>query len=192
MSKHRIPGRPVWTAALLPLFLLPSGPTDPPLSAGLPPELADAAVVPCEAVTARRRIPDPFAIPMAPTANANGAAGSARLTFAMSPFGVSVTEEGHHRYRLHMRTSGLERAPGTAHVAWAVTPTLDEIRRLGALDDDGELVGEVALNKFLVFVTAEPRAEVERWSGPILLRGISRSGRMHTMLGHGPFEGEAC
>lgn len=192
MSKRRVPGRPAWIAALLPLFFLGFDPTDPPASGGLPPELADAVVVPCEAVAVRRRIPDPFAIPMAPTANANGAAGSARLTFAMTPFGVSVTEEGHHRYRIHMRTSGLDRAPGTAQVVWAVTPTLDEVRRLGALDAGGELVGEVALNKFLVFVTAEPSAEVERWSGPILLRGISRSGRMHTMLGHGPFEGEAC
>lgn len=30
------------------------------------------------------------------------------------------------------------------------------------------------------------------WAGPVILRGMSRSGRMHTMAGHGPFEQERC
>lgn len=32
----------------------------------------------------------------------------------------------------------------------------------------------------------------DMWSGPVVLRGMSRSGMMHTMAGHGPFEQENC
>jgi hypothetical protein len=64
--------------------------------------------------------------------------------------------------------------------------------KLGTLAEDGTLEGSISLNKFLVFLTAESAADVERWSGPVLLRGSSPSGRMHSMAGHGPFEGEPC
>jgi len=137
------------------------------------------------------RGPDPYEIVLVPTANANGATGRAMLRFAESPFGVTVSPEGHHLYDIRLETKGL-RAGGRALVVWAATPELDRVSRLGTLDENGVLQGTVAFNKFLVFVTAEESAEVERWAGPILLRGISASGRMHTMAGHGPFQGEPC
>jgi hypothetical protein len=45
-----------------------------------------------------------------------------------------------------------------------------------------------------VIITLEPSADDlgERWQGPVVLRGMSRSGMMHTMAGHGPFETEPC
>lgn len=143
-------------------------------------------------VTLVARAPDPFAIPLTPTANGGGASGEARLSFAQSPFGLAVTADGRHRYRVRVATDGLRAAPDRSYVAWAVSPTLDELQKLGVLAADGAVNGEVTLNKFVVFVTSETSVEVERWSGPIVLRGISRSGRMHTMAGHGPFEGEPC
>ncbi len=36
----------------------------------------------------------------------------------------------------------------------------------------------------------DPAAET--WSGPVALRGMSRSGMMHTMVGHGAFQQENC
>ena len=30
------------------------------------------------------------------------------------------------------------------------------------------------------------------WTGPIVFRGASRSGMMHTMVGHGPLQQENC
>ena len=60
------------------------------------------------------------------------------------------------------------------------------------LDAEGRLTATITYNKFLVFVTAEASADVERWAGPILLRGASASARMHTMAGHGPFMTESC
>ena len=135
--------------------------------------------------------PDPFLVDLVPTAHANGAHGAVTMRFAQSPFGVSVTDDGHHVYHAEVRTSGLA-AGGDALVVWAATPSLDEVKKLGTLSADGTLAGTIAFNKFLVFVTAEASADVARWAGPILLRGISPSGRMHTMAGHGPFQGESC
>ena len=61
------------------------------------------------------------------------------------------------------------------------------------LDDTHRIQGEAGWNKFLVVVSLEEEPEaVERWSGPIVLRGMSRSGMMHTMAGHGPFASEPC
>jgi hypothetical protein len=135
--------------------------------------------------------PDPFMVRLVPTANANGAGGTAELRFADSPFGVAVTADGHHTYEATIVTTGL-RPAGDALVVWAATPSLDQVTRLGTLEADGSLSATIAYNKFLVFVTAEASPDVERWAGPILLRGASASARMHTMAGHGPFTTESC
>ncbi len=137
------------------------------------------------------RAPDPFHIDLVPTANANYANGAVRLRFADSPFGVTVTQDGHHTFDAAVTTAGLAHLGG-ALVVWAASPALDIVQRLGALRADGTLDARIKLNKFLVFVTHEANAGVERWAGPILLRGISASGRMHTMAGHGPFFAEPC
>lgn len=136
--------------------------------------------------------PDPYVIRLVPTARANGASGTVRLRFAPSPFGVSVTPDGHHLFDAELSASGLPRPADGALVAWAATPDLVEVQKLGSLMPEGVLTARVHFNKFLVFVTEEPSADVERWSGSILLRGVSPSGRMHTMAGHGPFSGEPC
>jgi hypothetical protein len=136
--------------------------------------------------------PDPMLIRLVPTANANGASGEVRLHFAASPFGVSATRDGRHDFSLALVVEGLSPPPGTTVVVWAATPDLGQVRRLGVLGADGTLEARIALNKFLVFLTAEDDPEVQRWTGPVLLRGSSPSGRMHSMAGHGPFEGEPC
>ncbi len=136
--------------------------------------------------------PDPYTIRLVPTANANGASGAVRLRFGGSPFGVSVSRDGRHVYEAALSATGLPPVGGAVPVAWAATPELDRVRRLGVLDGEGRLAARIDFNKFLVFITAEPSGDVERWTGPILLRGISPSGRMHTMAGHGPFAGEPC
>jgi hypothetical protein len=136
--------------------------------------------------------PDPFRIDLVPTAHANGARGVVAMRFAESPFGVSVTDDGRHLYHADITTTALAPHAGETLVVWAATPSLDQVRKLGSLSEAGTLSGTIAFNKFLVFVTAESSPDVERWAGPILLRGISPSGRMHTMAGHGPFQGESC
>ena len=54
--------------------------------------------------------------------------------------------------------------------------------------------GKVGWNKFLVVITLEADNDPEQsmWVGPIVFRGVSRSGMMHTMVGHGALEQENC
>lgn len=79
-------------------------------------------------------------------------------------------------------------------MAWVASPNLDPVHRLGEIGGRGSASGEVTLNKFLVFVTEEPAGSVagDRWEGPVVLKGKSRSGRMQSMASHGMFEREPC
>ncbi len=138
-----------------------------------------------------------FAIDLAPTKKIPGTArarGVASVTFAPSPYGIAVGSDGSYTVDLRIALSGL-RTPSTGHlVAWATTPQIDRIQRIGALDENLSVEGRVTWNQFLLIVTLEKRDDpaATTWSGPIVFRGVSRSGLMHTMAGHGPFQQEWC
>lgn len=120
--------------------------------------------------------------------------GHGRVDFAPSPFGVALAADGSYVYDLSLQLREMDRPSQGTLVAWVTTPQVDRIRRLGTLDDDLSVRGQVSWNKFLVVVTLEGAddASATTWSGPIVLRGMSRSGAMHTMAGHGPFQQELC
>jgi hypothetical protein len=156
---------------------------------------ASAPAVPCRAAD-----PDPppyYAIDLISTKKVPGsrqAAGIGAVTFAASPFGVSIASNGSYVYELAVGVDRLTLVRKGAYVAWVSTPSLDQVQRLGVLDENMQVKGTVTWNKFLVIITLEPSADDlgERWQGPVVLRGMSRSGMMHTMAGHGPFETEPC
>lgn len=140
-----------------------------------------------------------YAIDLVPTRRVpgtGGARGTARVTFARSPFGVAVSAGGSYAQALDIRVEGLRPRASFAFVAWAATSDLEKVTRIGVLDAEaqGHLAARVEWNKFLVIITAEPSSAAAegRWQGPIVMRGMSRSGMMHTMAGHGPFEVEPC
>ena len=145
--------------------------------------------------------PDPetdyFAIDLVTTKKLPGtarASGTGEVHFAPSPFGIALAADGSYEYDVSLRLAGMK-APGQGTlVAWITTPEVDRIERLGALDEALSVRGRVDWNKFLVVVTLEQNddAAAATWSGPIVLRGVSRSGLMHTMAGHGPFQQELC
>lgn len=143
--------------------------------------------------------PDPppyYAIDLVTTRRVPGSAratGVADVTFKASPFGVALSPTGEYAYTLSVSIDDLAPAPSGAYVVWVTTPDLSRVEKIGALDDTHRIAGEAAWNKFLVVVSLEEEPDtVERWSGPIVLRGMSRSGMMHTMAGHGPFSSEPC
>lgn len=135
---------------------------------------------------------DPERIEMASTRQAGGGSGVLTLRLSSSAYGVALAEDGSYRHHVEVSVEDLPPLPDGTYVVWAATPDLDRHERLGAVDASGSVSGEVAWNKFLVFVTAEESAEVEAWSQSIVLSARSPSGRMHTMAGHGPFSGEPC
>ena len=137
-----------------------------------------------------------YRMELVPTRSIPGASrsrGQVGLTFRTSPFGVDLGTDGSYQYHLEVEAPRLPPARGGEFVAWVSTPQLDDVQRLGVLSEGTVVTGTVAWNKFLVFVTLEaPDADAATWQGPVILRGISRSGLMHTMAGHGAFEEENC
>lgn len=111
-----------------------------------------------------------------------------------SPFSVALAADGSYEYDLKVTLARMN-APRQGHlVAWVTTQEIDRVERMGALDGDLRASGSVSWNKFIVVVTLEPDDDPGRamWTGPIVFRGASRSGMMHTMVGHGPLQQENC
>lgn len=111
-----------------------------------------------------------------------------------SPFSVTLGPDGSYVYDVHVSIDRL-RAPREGHlVAWVTTPEIDQVERLGTLDANLRASGTVRWNKFLVVITWEPEEDpgAKMWKGPVAFRGMSRSGMMHTMVGHGALQQENC
>ena len=128
-----------------------------------------------------------------PTATVPAAQGSARLVSAASPFGVAVTADGHARYDIVLRITGLP-APGSlgayrSYIAWAATPDLTSWTRLGVVSNGSTTVGVAQYNKFLLVITAEAGPEVLTRRGPTVLHGTSPSGWLQSFLSHPFFRG---
>jgi hypothetical protein len=122
------------------------------------------------------------------------ATGWGEVTFTPSPFGVNLTPNGDYMRDVDISVKGLKPAASGRYVAWATTPSLANTTRLGVVGEDGAVHGEIAFNKFLLVISLEEDdgSSSKRWTGPIVLRGMSRSGAMHTSAGHGPFVVENC
>jgi len=138
-----------------------------------------------------------YAIRMVTTRRVSGARqaiGTANLTYASSPFGVAISPTGTYVYDLDIQIEKLSTRKNGVYAVWVTTPDLDQTRRLGVLDATMRLRGQVDWNKFLVVISLEKEdnPDAASWAGPIVLRGMSRSGLMHTMAGHGPFQQEPC
>ncbi len=189
----------VFLAALVTAASVASAPAD--ATAARLPEAADHLGIDPAAPGAVCRVdvdpPAYYAIPLVTTKNIPGigyTSGTGNVTYAASPFGVSVAPDGSYRYDVRMTFQRLPEPRRGTYVGWATTTEVDRIVRLGTPEPDGSIRGQVSWNKFLLVVTleAENDPEAAAWSGPIVLRGMSRSGKMHTMAGHGPFENEKC
>ena len=137
-----------------------------------------------------------YGIDMVPTKRVPGTGagvGIGVVTFSKSPYGVSVTPAGTYVVDVQLVLDRIKQPKRGVLIAWATKDDLTEVKRLGTLDASLRASGQVSWNKFLLVVTLEPSAEpTDIWSGPVVMRGMSRSGLMHTLAGHGPFEKEPC
>ena len=135
----------------------------------------------------------PFDIELLNTPKAPAAQGRATLVFASSPFGVSVTADGRARYDVRIEASGLP-DPATlgaysTYIAWEVNTDLTEWHLLGTVGNGLSVVGQAALNKFLIVVTAERDSATHTHSGPTVLHGTSPSAWLQSFLSHPLFRG---
>ena len=137
-----------------------------------------------------------YAFPVVSTRRLPGtglAAGLGEVTFADSPFGVTLAKDGSYLLDVWLTVERLVPPREGVYVGWLTTPDLGQVERIGPLSG-GELHGRARWNKFLLVVTLEPGDDpgAAGWTGPVVMRGMSRSGQMHTMAGHGAFEQENC
>ena len=135
---------------------------------------------------------DLFCFDLHATAAARDARGVVELGRVPGPFGVTVTAEGNHVSNLTAWITGLpepgELGPFEAYVAWATTPTLDPVVRLGPVGNGRNPLGRISFNKFLIMVTAEASANATEREGRLVLRGRSPSSLMeaHDLLAQAP------
>ena len=135
---------------------------------------------------------DLFCFDLHATAAARDAWGVVELGRVPGPFGVTVTADGHHLHNLNAWLRGLpdpaELGPYEAYVAWATTPTLDPVIRLGPVGNGRNPLGRISFNKFLILITAETSAAVTERAGRLVLRGRSPSSLMeaHDLLAQAP------
>ena len=164
-------------AAVVLLVVLPAHGQSAPANFGFCARPDSAAYT---AATAPSR--DLFCIELLPRPLVRGASGMAELHPARSPFGVAVTADGHQQYGVSLDVRGLpppdSLGPYTTYVAWATPPTLAPMIKLGEVGNGRSRVGSVALNQFLLFVSAERSGDVTERTGPLVLRGMSPSMRM--------------
>lgn len=138
--------------------------------------------------------PDLHLIPLEGVGPSSRMAGTATLTPARSPFGLATTPDGFIVFDAEIEAPRLPPpsafgAALTTYVAWVTDHNLERVKRLGAFQPGGKARGKIALNKFLVVVTAERADGGERWAGPIVLRGRSPSSYLTNFSGHTMFNG---
>src|SRR5215471_2061426 len=117
---------------------------------------------------------DLYCIDLTATARGGAATGTVALNYIPGPFTVPLTVDGYYRYAPRITVRDLPApAAGTRYVAWAATPTMDVIRRLGAVTNGVNEGRELALDRFLILISAERDSAAPEPKGPILLRGES-------------------
>lgn len=126
------------------------------------------------------------------TTRGEDAAGVIEIRRPWSPYGVTVTPEGTHRHELVAWLARLPDpstlGPYDAYVAWATPLSLDPVVRLSEVENGRNELGEVAFNKYLVWITAERSPDVTERAGPLIVRGRSPSSRMeaHDLMALAP------
>jgi len=111
--------------------------------------------------------------------------GRVSLRQPWSPFGVSVSEAGEVLHELSIEIDSLPPAsPGERYVVWLATPALDSVARLGEIVVGRPVQALSGLAQMLVVVTREKPPTGDRWRGPIILRGRSRSSLIQSLLNH--------
>jgi suppressor of ftsI len=125
---------------------------------------------------------DLYTIELLPAAGIASASGTAQLLAPSSPFGVAVTPAGEHLYDILFDLQGLPE-PVTlgsyrTYVAWATTPQLHPVVKLGEVTNGTVTRGRVAFDRILILITAEASRSVSERTGRLVLRGTSASVRM--------------
>ncbi|HEX3158377.1 MAG TPA: multicopper oxidase domain-containing protein [Gemmatimonadaceae bacterium] len=125
---------------------------------------------------------DLYCIALVPSPGLESLRGSVELAHIPGPFTIAVTRDGRLRHRPVFHLGELP-PPATlgeysTYVAWAVSPEMHQVVRLGAVRPGRTELREFELEKFLILVTAERTPDVAEPGGRIVLRAQSPSTRL--------------
>ncbi|HUR94095.1 MAG TPA: multicopper oxidase family protein [Gemmatimonadales bacterium] len=137
---------------------------------------------PCDPPEPLGPSPDLYCIELVPAPGIRGISGRVELGHIPGPFSIAVTADGRIRYGLRLIAAGLP-SPGSlgafrTYVAWAATPTMDSVARLGEVRNGRTRLGDVDLEKFTILVTAESSAAATVPGRKVVLRGQSPGTRL--------------
>jgi suppressor of ftsI len=109
--------------------------------------------------------------------------GYAILDLAPGPFTLASNRDGVIRYRPRLVLSGLPEPrtmlpDATVFVAWVTTPMFDRWQRLGPVRNGLTITSAIALDQFIIVVSAERDSLTPERQGPLVMRGGSPSTRM--------------
>ena len=126
--------------------------------------------------------PDLYCMNLVPVPELQGLSGDILLGQASGTFGVPVTRHGRQSYDLSVWVGELPPPDSLGdyrtYVAWATTPRLKPVVKLGEVTSGWNELGRVSFNKFLVLITAESGPDVKERRGRLVLRGTSPSMRL--------------
>ena len=125
---------------------------------------------------------DLYCIELLPAADIERGSGTARLVQPSTPFGIAVSASGQMQYSIVFTLRDLpdldSLGPYTTFVAWATTPQLRPLTKLGVVTDGTSRLGLVDYDRFLIMITAERSADAVEPTGRMVLRGTSAAVRM--------------
>jgi FtsP/CotA-like multicopper oxidase with cupredoxin domain len=125
---------------------------------------------------------DLYCIDLLPAADIERASGTARLIPPASPFGIAVSKSGEpqHDVLFTLRDLPDPASLGAYSVllAWAVTPQLQPVIKLGPVRDGVVRLGRVTFDRFFLIITAESSTDSLEPQGRPVLRGTAASVRM--------------
>jgi FtsP/CotA-like multicopper oxidase with cupredoxin domain len=110
------------------------------------------------------------------------ATGRVELGYLPNPFTVATTVDGRLRYQpeahLHGLPSPQSLGPFRHYIAWLSPPTMDSIVRLGPVTNGTTTLPAIAMEKFVVLITAEASSDGTEPRGRTVLRGQSPATRL--------------
>jgi FtsP/CotA-like multicopper oxidase with cupredoxin domain len=143
--------------------------------------LDTASPAACPRLAASGGSTDLYCVPLVAPAGI-GASGSVELSWPGGPFTESVTGDGTQQWQLRFALQDLPAAMlhgrRAGFVAWAADPTMARVIRLGVVHDGDMDLGPMALDRFLILISAEADTTVRQWRGRVILRGESASNRL--------------
>jgi len=130
---------------------------------------------PCDPPTPLGPSHDLYCIELVAAPGVNGVSGRVELASPPGPFTVAVTADGHSRFTPVVFLSGLP--PTGTYIAWAATPQMDSLIKLGAVKNGRVTLRAIDFDKFNILISSERSGRVREPHGRIIVRGQSPSTR---------------